>query len=101
METEKDINRLWKHRGRADGLVKFNAKIVLFVKSSSLLDKNVGEVAVNMPISVFIRTGQSCSGDMTPYAHMVELGSKSTQTAFNIAKAFPVRQLRSAFAHRY
>lgn len=76
-----------------DRLVEFNTKLVLFVKRPGILNENMGEIAVNSPISFFIRVGQGGPGNLPSDAHMVEFGSKSTQAAFDIPKAFPVSQL--------
>mgnify|MGYP001575620526 CR=1 FL=1 len=55
------------------GLVEFYTEIIVFIKTSCLMNQNMTEVSVNSPISILIGIGKGTAGYITTYAQMVKL----------------------------
>ena len=64
------------------------------------MDQDLGKVAVNPPIPVFIGISQGAAGDLTSDPNMVELLLHSAQTALDIAKTFAIGQLGKCHAEK-
>ena len=81
-----------------DGLLQFQAEIIVGIESAGLMNKNLGEVGVNPPIAGFISVGQGVSRDVAADAHVIESIPHRTQTGLDITETFPKSQLSEAHA---
>ena len=65
-----------------------------------MMDQNLGKIAIDAPVSIFIGIGNRTAGDFAPDAHVVELASHCTQAALNITETFTVSQLGKGHAQK-
>ncbi len=70
------------------------------IKFSCLVDQDLGEVGVDSPVPHLIGIGQGISGDLPPYAHVIEFVLGAPETGLNISQAFPVGQLGKRHAEK-
>ena len=80
--------------------LEFQTDVFLSIKPTRLVDKDVGEVGVDSPISCFVGAGQVGAGDMSTNAHVVKSAFHSLKTRFDIAEAFSVGQLGKSQAEK-
>lgn len=64
------------------------------------MDQDLGKVAVNPPIPVFIGISQGAAGNLTSDSNMVELLLHNAQTAYDVAKTFAIGQLGKCHAEK-
>ena len=74
-------------------MIQGNAKILVGIKLSRVLNESLGKVGIDAPISVFVGFGQSTARDLAADACMIKFGSQSSQAGFDIAKALSVSEL--------
>jgi hypothetical protein len=60
----------------------------------------LGEVANDAPVARLVGIGQRRAGDTTTKAHVIELGSLSSQAGFDIAQTFAVGELGKGQAEK-
>ena len=80
--------------------LELQTDVFLSIKPSRLVDKDVGEVGVDSPISCFVGAGQVGAGDAPTNAHMVKSAFHSLKTRLDIAEAFAVGQLGKSQAEK-
>jgi len=83
-----------------DRFLELQTDVFLAIKPPGLVDKDVGEVGVDSPISCFVGAGQVGAGDAATNAHVVKSAFHSLKTRFDIAEAFPVGQLGKSQAEK-
>ena len=66
------------------------------VEASGLMDKNLGEVGIDAPITVLVSVRQRAPRDLTSKTHVVELAGNNTQTSFDVSETLAKRQLRES-----
>jgi len=64
------------------------------------LDQQVSKVGVDAPIAHRVGVGQGVARNAAPNTHVIELGLIGTQTSFDIAQAFAIRQLGKGHAEK-
>jgi len=75
-------------------IIQVNSKIiVLNVKGSCLLDKNLSEVGINTPVPLFIGIRKGRSGNRFTETGVVQLARECSQAVLNITEAFPTCKL--------
>jgi len=76
-----------------DRFLELQTDVFLAIKPTRLVDKNVGEVGVDSPVSCFAGASQVGAGDASADAHVVKSAFHRLKTRLDIAEAFPVGQL--------
>jgi len=84
-----------------DGLVEFNAKVVVDIESSSCVDKIVGEFCIDAPVTHSVGIGQSISGDVASYTHVIQFVSLGTETSLDVSETLSVAKLWKNHTERY
>ncbi len=80
--------------------MKLKAKIIVSVKLSGLMDKELGKIAIDSPVSILVGLGNRTSGNFAPDAHVKKLASHYTQAALDVTKTFTVCQLGKGNAQK-
>jgi len=75
-------------------VVQIRAVRVRGIERSRNADRDLGEVGVDSPVVRVIRIGQRGPRHATVKTHVVKLAAQGSQTGLDIAKSFPVGQLR-------
>ena len=57
------------------GVIQGNAKILVGIKLSRVLNESLGKVGIDAPLSVFVGFGQSTARDLAADACMIKFGS--------------------------
>ena len=78
---------------RVDGLIEFDAEVLVHVKSSRSVDKAVGKLRVNAPVSYAVGIGQSISENIVPNPNVIQLVLLCTQASLDVSHAFAIGQL--------
>ena len=75
------------------GLGQFHSERFVAVEVASGGNQDLREIGVDPPVSMFVGMGQRVARNLSPEAHMIELGLLSTKTGFDIAEAFAIGEL--------
>jgi len=78
---------------RISGLVEFRAKGFVSVKFSCSGNQDVSKVAVDTPVSGFVRFGKRASRHFAADSHVIEFHLQGPETRFDISKTFSIGQL--------
>src|SRR5687767_15589198 len=76
-----------------DRLFEFQPKWLLDIESPRSADELLREIRIDAPIARFVGVGQRAARHVAMDAQVIELRTLSLQTSFDVAQAFPVRQL--------
>ena len=79
---------------RVDRFLQIHAKGIVGVELASHADQALGKVRVDTPIPNLVRIRQSAARDPAANPHVIQLLAMRTQARFDIAKTFPIGQLR-------
>jgi len=79
---------------RINSFLEFDAEAVVDIEFARGADQHLCEICVDVPIAHLICIRQSVPRNAAANAHVIELRSSRTQTSFDIAQAFAIRQLR-------
>lgn len=75
------------------GMIQGDAKIFVGIKLSCMLNKSLGKIGVDAPISGFVGFGQSTARNFAADSGMIKFGLLSPQAGFDISKAFSGSEL--------
>lgn len=79
---------------RVHRLFQIDAKGIVGVELARHADQSLREVCVDTPIPNFVRIRQGAARDAAANPHVIKLLAMRPQACFDIAKAFPISQLR-------
>ncbi len=94
--------RPWKHRqaqidgGRIQGvsrICQIESKILTGIKFSGLSNQTLGKVSIDAPVARLVGVGQGRASNRLPKTHVIELGTLSRQTNFDVPQALAPGQL--------
>jgi len=85
---------------RVDGFLQIHAKRIVGVELAGHADQALREVRVDPPIPDLVRIRQSAARYAAANPHVIELFAMRAQTSFDIAKTFPIGQLRKRKAQK-
>ena len=83
---------------RVDGVVEFDAEVLVQVELARGVDQGLGEVGVDAPVPRLVGVGQCVARDRAANAHVVELAPLGAQACLDVAQALPVGQLGEGHA---
>ena len=75
------------------GLLQFHSKVFAGVKLAGLSDDHLGEVCIDAPVPDRVGICQGVARDLATNAQMIQLHLGCAQAGFDVAQAFPIRQL--------
>ena len=64
------------------------------------MDKELGKIAIDAPVSILIGMGYRTAGYFSPDAHVIKLAPHCTQAALDVTKTFAVCQLGKGHAQK-
>ena len=78
---------------RVDRLFQFHGERLARVQSPGLLDQDLSEIGINLPIPILVGMGQRAAGNSASNAHVVESACNRTQRGFDIPQTLAIGQL--------
>jgi|SRR3990167_7925997 len=78
------------------GLAQLDTEVVVDIQGSCDLNQDLGKVRIDAPISLLIGVRQCVAENLASNAHVIELGVLGLKAGFDIAKTFPVSELRKS-----
>ena len=64
------------------------------------MDKNLGKIAIDAPVSIFISIGYRTAGDFSFDAHVIKFSTHCTKAALDSTKTFAICQLGEGHAKK-
>jgi hypothetical protein len=83
-------------RGRIkgiDGVVQFEAEILVDIKGTSLGDEDPGKIGIDPPVASFIGMSQGIAGNLSAKSHVIKPTFHGSEAGLDIAKTFAKGQL--------
>ena len=81
-----------------DRTFEIHAQGLAGVEHAGLVDENQSNVAIDSPVAHFVGLGQSVARDSRLHASVIELGTHSSQTGFDIAQTLSSCELGKGHA---
>jgi hypothetical protein len=79
---------------RIDHIVQVNPEIIIIdIQRPCLLDENLSEVGINVPVSFLVGIGKSRPGNWAIDTGVIQFAGECSQAIFNITEAFPACEL--------
>ncbi len=78
---------------RIGGGLEFKAERFIGIERGGLPDEDLGEIGKDAPVPLFVGHRQCVAGGGLADAGVIEFGAEGRQTGFDVAQAFPPRQL--------
>jgi len=83
-------------RGRIkgiDGVVQFEAEILVDIKGTRLGDEDPGKIGIDPPVASFIGMSQGIAGNLSAKSHVIKPAFHGSEAGLDIAKTFAKGQL--------